>query len=826
MKNRFSWNVRPKALPENIVKGQNYRITVLEPQLIRFEYSNSGSFVDLASQSIFYRDFPKCDFEVQTQNGVLTLKTSELIVTYKENEQFGCGTLSVKLINEPASEWHFGDDYEDLGGTAKTLDEIVGTVAIERGICSRYGFTVLDDKGRMLLDESGWVQNREENTEDFYFFGFGYDYFGAIKAYYKLTGAPPLLPAYALGNWWSRYHNYTQQEYEQLMLKFKKEGVPFSVGVVDMDWHTTDVPPEEKPQYSVSPTPGWTGYTWNTELFPDHKAFLDFLHKENIKTSLNLHPADGVRKHESMYRTLAEAVGIDPESGERVALDILNPEFMEKYFDIIHHPYEDEGVDFWWMDWQQGTNYNWIHEPNTGGNLKDPRETLDPLWMLNHLHILDIARNGKRPMFFSRFSGPGSHRYPVGFSGDTVVCWNALALQPYFTATASNIGYGWWSHDIGGHQCGYRDDELTVRWMQFGVFSPINRLHSTKNEFSRKEPWCYEPGVEAIIKKWLRFRHDLFPYIYTMNYRNHEELIPLMLPMYYTHPKCSAAYEVKNQYWFGSELIVAPITEHSDSTSTLAKTEAWLPKGDWFDFFEGLHYISAKGRKINMYRSLDKYPVLAKAGAIVPLQQRDPSDNRLGGSDNMQVVVFPGADNSFTLYEDSGDMDDYKNGAFVKTQMSLKYGESAIFTIDPAEGDLSLIPSKRTWKIALRGFNRSISAKVSVNGKSIDATVERDTDTNTVYLTFEALVTDRCTVLVEGESLMHDNCDWLERCKKILQFAQLRISIKNEMYELITAMWRPLHSRVWRTSAYDPEQHAVAEALHEMMTLNRGEFEK
>ncbi len=827
MKNkRFCPVTSPKSCSKSFVSGQKYRFTVLTAQLIRMEFSENGEFVDLPSQSVFFRDFPEVTFSADTHNGILTIKTDELILTYNENEQFCADTLKIRLINEPASEWCFGEDYEDEGGTAKTLDEIDGNVELGHGVCSRYGFAVLDDKDRMLLNEHGWVVNRKENTEDSYFFGFGYDYFGALKAYYKLTGAPPLLPAYALGNWWSRYHRYTQDEYTELMLRFKKEGVPFSVGVVDMDWHTTDVAPEEKPQYSTSPTPGWTGYTWNTDLFPDHVGFLKFLHDENIKTSLNLHPADGIRKHEGMYREMAEAVGIDPDSGERICLDILNPEFMEKYFDIIHHPYEDEGVDFWWMDWQQGTNYGWIHEPNKDGKLHDPRETLDPLWMLNHLHILDISRNGKRPMFFSRFSGPGSHRYPVGFSGDTVVSWKALNMEPHFTATASNIGYGWWSHDIGGHQAGYRDDELTVRWMQFGVFSPINRLHSTKNEFSRKEPWCYEPGTEAIIKKWLRLRHELFPYIYTMNYRNHSELIPLMLPMYYTYPKCKAAYEVKNQYWFGSELIVAPITEHSDSVSTLAKTEAWLPKGHWFDFFEGIHYISNKGRKINMYRSLDKYPVLAKAGAIVPLQVRDASDNRLGNSEEMQVVVFPGADNSFTLYEDEGDYNKYQNGEFAKTEMQLLWDESAAFTIKPAVGDLSLIPEKRKWRIALRGFNRKVDAKLSINGKETAAKIEKDNSTNTLYLIFTADVTDTCEITITGENLMHDNCDWLERAERILQFSQLRISTKNEMYELITAMWRPLHSRIWRTSSYYPEQHAVAEALHEMMTLNRGEFEK
>lgn len=113
---------------------------------------------------------------------------------------------------------------------------------------------------------------------------------------------------------------------------------------------------------------------------------------------------------------MCKALGKEAD-GSPCSLDILNPDYMEKYFDVVHHPYEEDGVDFWWMDWQQGRDYWWIHEPNENGKLKDRREVLDPLWMLNHLHIIDIQRDGKRPMFFSRYCGPGSQRYPVGFSG-------------------------------------------------------------------------------------------------------------------------------------------------------------------------------------------------------------------------------------------------------------------------------------------------------------------------------------------------------------------------------------------------------------------------
>jgi alpha-glucosidase (family GH31 glycosyl hydrolase) len=150
---------------------------------------------------------------------------------------------------------------------------------------------------------------------------------------------------------------------------------------------------------------------------------------------------------------------------------------------------EEEGVDFWWIDWQQGNTTK--------------IEGLDPLWMLNHYHYLDSRRSGARGLTFSRYAGPGSHRYPVGFSGDTVISWDSLAFQPYFTANASNIGYGWWSHDIGGHMMGYRDDELYLRWLEFGVLSPIMRLHSTAIEVLGKEPWKYRADICENAEKWL-----------------------------------------------------------------------------------------------------------------------------------------------------------------------------------------------------------------------------------------------------------------------------------------------------------------------------------
>ena len=817
-KKRFQWPVRPNALPENMIPGSKYRFTVLTSRLLRLEYSAEGIFEDRASQSVFYRDFPKCEFACWREGELLLLETEDLFLTYRENAPFAEDTLTVRLKQEPASAWRFGEDFEDLGGTTKTLDTVNGACPVERGVVSRNGFSVLDDSNTLVLEEDGWVGVRKENTTDVYFFGYGYDYIAAVQDLYSLTGVPPLLPAYALGNWWSRYHAYTQQEYLDLVRRFREEDIPFSVGVVDMDWHLVDV---DVPSPVPNDLNGWTGYTWNEELFPDYKTFLKELHSYNLKTALNLHPAAGVRRHEAMYEEMAKAAGIDPATGEGVPLDILSQKHMADYFDIIHHPYEADGVDFWWMDWQQGTDYCWIHEANKPGEYQDERERLDPLWMLNHLHILDISRNGKRPMFFSRYAGPGSQRYPVGFSGDTFVTWQSLQFQPQFTAMASNIGYSWWSHDIGGHMGGYRDDEMFVRWLQLGVLSPVNRLHSSNSEFTRKEPWVYDREAEAVIKDWLRLRHALFPYIYTMNYRTHTERLPLVQPMYYSHPKCHAAYEVPNQYWFGSELMVAPITEKQDAASRMGKVTAWLPQGSWFDLFDGTYYASRRGRKLNLHRMLDTVPVLAKAGAIVPMANYPKNENRLLNAENMDILVFPGADNAFVLYEDAGDYSDYQNGAFAQTKLSLNWGEKAVFTIAPAEGDLTLIPEKRSWNIKLRGFHKDVCVKVLVNGEAVDAEAVRQGNSTCVCVT--AKVTDRVELRIAGDNLIHDNADAVSRIERIIQRSRISTREKEHMMAQVLSD-APTHKKLSHMHWPSSESEAVVDAIKELLSLTECEY--
>ena len=772
--NRFKWPTNGKAIADNVIICDNARFTILTDRLIRIEYALSSQFIDKASQFAFNRNFPKTEYSVSNDE-FLTIETDYLKLKYLKGTIFSEDTLSIELKNLGV-KWRFGTTPEQLKGTACTLDKINGEVELEDGVCSRTGFTVVDDGDSYLLSDNGWFEKRESNATDIYFFGYGHDYLGCIKDFYRLTGKPPMLPDYAFGNWWSRYYSYTQEEYLDLMERFKNENIPFSVAVIDMDWHTVETPKESMIDHPLCWN-GWTGYSWNKELFPDYKAFLSDLRKRGLKTSLNLHPSNGIGYQEDMYDEMANACGIDPKSRKLIKLDVLNPDFMEKYFDILHHPYEEDGVDFWWMDWQQGNDYWWVHDDE---HPQSDLEGITPLWMLNHLHILDIMRNGKRPMFFSRYAGMGSHRYPVGFSGDTVTTWQSLDFQPYFTANASNVGYGWWSHDIGGHMLGYRDDELQIRWLQLGVLSPINRLHSTKDIFAGKEPWNFRKDLCETYKDWLRLRHKLFPYLYTMNYCTYNELKPLILPMYYYYPECENAYKYRNQYFFGSELFVAPITSPNDKNSELGSVDAWFPEGLWFDFFSGLCY---KGNQtLKVHRTLEEYPVFAKAGAIIPTAS-EVVDNKLGNKEKMTVDVFAGADNTFNLYEDKGDGSNFKNGEYVITEFKLSWGEKAVFTIGPACGNTEIIPTSRNWNIKLRGFAKDIKLTLKIDNKETPCEIAYDLKSNTTSVVVENIsVSSEIAVEITGENLITDNQGAIDRVYDILLHSQMDYVTKSGLW--------------------------------------------
>ena len=382
-------------------------------------------------------------------------------------------------------------------------------------------------------------------------------------------------------------------------------------------------------------------------------------------------------------------------------------------------------------------------------------------------------------MLLSRYSGLGSHRYPIGFSGDACSTWDSLDFQPYFTANASNAGYGWWSHDIGGHMGGIRDDEMIVRWVQLGVFSPIMRLHSTSNDFMSKEPWNYGMEAEAAITAFLRLRHRLIPYLYTMNYRAYKEGIPLVQPMYYIYPDIHEAYICeRNEYFFGSKLIVSPITSPADAVTGLGSAEVWLPEGLWFDFFGRRIYNG--GRTLKVYRDIDGMPVFAKAGAIIPMAETE--GNGTGNPKTLRIAVFPGADGSFCLYEDEGGDMGYLDGICARTLIEYRHGSRPELTLHRPEGDDSIKVKDRSYIIELRSVCDTDDISVTSDGAELPF-VKEYMDGN-LYIRFEGVDAD--TVISFGGVRIAGNKAEDEVFRRLLK-ARCNNNVKPYAYSLITS---------------------------------------
>ena len=718
----FGWKSDSKTNGKFIFTRKDVRFSLLTDRLLRVEVDKDLKFTDEPTQTVICRNFDEPTFRIIDDGDIVIIITTKTIFKYdvKAHKMIGISLKNGKSLTEYSSG--------NLKGTYRTLDGANGAVKLGDGVMSKNGVAVVDDTAGLILNSDGTIGERRKTQKDEYYFAYNHDYRACLSDFFKLCGKVPLVPRYCLGNWWSRYKAYTQEEYLSLMQEFVDREIPITVATVDMDWHWVDVKKrfgKSGSKFVLNPFKadnifqgdGWTGYSWNTELFPDYRAFLKELQDNNFKVTLNLHPAQGVRFFDDMYEEMARAMNIDPATKQRVNFDITDPQYVDAYFNILHKPYENEGVDFWWIDWQQGT--------------KTKVKNLDPLWALNHYHTLANERDQKRPLILSRYAGVGSHRYPLGFSGDTHITWDSLDFQPYFTNTATNIGYTWWSHDIGGHMMQSKDDELYARWVQYGLYSPIMRLHSTSNEFMGKEPWKHNLQSEAVAVSCLRERHALLPYLYSMNYRTHEKSLALCEPMYYAYPETEEAYNVKNQYFFGSELLVAPITSRMNQKTYLGSVDVWLPEGRWTDIYTGAIYDG--GKKVKMYRGLESIPVLAREGAIIPMSSNDKENNWKNPTD-MTVRIFRG-NNTFELYEDDGETNEYKNGNYAITRYTVSEDNSNLsFVISPAEGNCSSLPQRRNYTLLFEDVAEAKEIKVLVNGKEAKADISSFKGKTTIVL--------------------------------------------------------------------------------------------
>lgn len=764
----FKLAFKPIADPEAVIQFGHARFTILTDRLIRLEYHPLGHFEDRASQAFWHRQQPVPRFTSRLEAHTLEIETDYLHLTYQrtDKEGFAADNLTI-MVKTTLSVWHPGlPAAENLLGTTRTLDMVNGDAPLSQGLMSRAGWSIVDDSATLVFNDQSWIEPRQVGGTDWYFFGYGHDYKACLQDYCRVSGEMPLVPRWILGNWWSRYWAYHQDSLTELINDLEAHALPFSVCIIDMDWHLTE---------TGNASSGWTGYTWNRKLFPDPSGMIDFLHQKGLKTALNLHPAEGIHDHEEQYPAMARRLGIDPATRTPIKFDITSPAFTNAYFEVLHHPQEAMGVDFWWMDWQQGQTCN--------------LPGLDPLWLINHLHFYDIGRDGqRRPFIFSRWGNEGHQRYPIGFSGDSYRTWESLRFETYMTPAAANVAYGWWSHDIGGHTGGFGEPELLARWIQFGVLSPINRLHTTKGEFYDNRPWVFEDAeILRVIREALQFRHALIPYLYTMAYRTYQQSLPLLMPMYYEYPEMEEAYHCPHQYLFGTELVAAPFVDPIDPETQLSRQVVWLPEGDWVHFFTGEHFKGNGWHAI--YGKLRDIPLFAKVGAIVPMAPHIGWGG-VGNPDTLDIHIFAGADNTFTLYEDDGETTAYRQGHACLTTISQQWAADHLtLSIAAPIGDINCIPAQRTYNLIFHGVSQAAAITAQVDGTAFPVTGDYDAQTETLTLSaIEVEIASAIEISLHTADLLARRDRRREKVLRMLMHFRGHINVRNRLADNIDAI--------------------------------------
>lgn len=687
---------KAKANKECVFQGNKYRITVLTERLIRLEYDENGFFEDRPTELVWFRNFEKPEFTVKEDHRFFEITTKYLTLTYTKDKKFyggkanPTGYLKVS-VNDSDRYWYYKHpEVRNYGSPSTHLSEN-GKVKYHKSLYSIDGFASIDDSESKVISQTGEIINRDNKEIDVYLFVYLKDFYSCLKDYFKITGYPALLPRYALGNWWSRNNSYNDTSLRELVNTFDKKQIPISVLLLNRDWHVRKYDKLDKLK---------TGFTFNKENFSSPFEMISYLHSKGIRLGLNVDPTEGIYPMEELYKIVKEYLTAD-EKGI-IPFNIYNPRFVDAYLKILIHPLDALGVDFFWIDYFDKTK-------------------LEELSLLKHYHFYDMMRNYKRrPMVLGYNTNLAAHRYPVLYSGKTVVNWDTLKLIPLHNLNSSNSGVSWWSHDIGGYYKGIEDNELYIRFVQLGVFSPILKFGSEAGKYYKREPWRWNIKTYSIVKDYLKLRHRLIPYLYTEAYLYHKEGKPIIEPVYYKFPEMYDDPLYKNEYYFGSQLFVSPIIKQKDFIMNRVIHKFFMPDGIWYDIVTGKKFPGGR-HYVSFFKDQD-YPVFARSGAIIPFGDND-NINDTTPPKNLEIQIFPGRSNTYKMYEDDGLSDLYKKGYYLITSIDYNYlPNNYTVIIRSIEGKSGIVPEKRNYKINFRNTKKANEIIAYFNNDKIEYT--------------------------------------------------------------------------------------------------------
>ena len=594
---------------------------------------------------------------------------------------------------------------------------------LEKGLYSTDGFVSIDDSNSLIFNEDGTVGKRSDKRIDIYLFMYKKDFGYCLKDYYKLTGYPPLIPRYAFGVWWDKNEKYDAASLDLLINKFKKSDVPISTIVLN-NWSDDEV------------------------ILSESDKIINLLKENNIHLSLPLN---------------LDLVKFKDEQEAR-EFNVFDKAFLTKYFNEVIEPLDTLGVDFY--------------------KLNHKADDLFTLRMLNYYFYKYQNTPDRRGLILSRNGLINAHLYPICDSGQTYVNWKTLSFLPEFNSTSSNIGVSYWSHSIGGFKEGIEDSELYTRFIQLGTYSPIFRLASEGGHYYKREPWMWDVKTRKIVRDYTKIRHRMIPYLYSESYKYSKTGLPLLQPLYYRYPEIYDEPLYKNEYYFGTELFICPITIQKDLTINRAIVNLFLPNGMWYDFKTGKKFPGGK-RYVSFYED-DGYPVFAKQGAIIPLNGKEYDLIDTNNPDSLEVVIFPGSNNTYKLYEDDGITNHYKEGKYLITSIDYNYlPNNFTVIIRPLEGDLTVLPETRSYKIRFRNTRKADDVIIYLGQTQIQGESYLD-ETDFVVEVKDVPVKQQLSINCKGKDIEIDAIRVInEDIDRIISDLSIPTRLKNEISNIL-----------------------------------------
>ena len=686
------------SLDEATFHGKNYRITVLTERLVRLEYSRDGMFNNYETPIIKNRHFDLPNFNKSEDDQILNIETSYFTLTYHKNSSFNSHSLFASC-NGKKIGWYFGQkEVRNLKSTAMSLDNRTDLPELEKGLFSLDGIATIDDSNSIRFDEKRNVVPSKNlfGYIDLYLFIYGKDFGLCLKDYFQLAGNPSMIPRYALGNWWSKECEYTDKEVLEKIDKFRMRNIPLSVFVLDCGWSKKD----------SNNFKNNLGFSFNKELISNPNDFVNKVHEKGIKIGLKINPQYGFYPYEDNFEIAKKYLPLNKNG--YIDFNPNDIRCVDVFFKVFLHPLESTGIDLVWNDYFDADK--------------------NKQYLVNYYMNLDLLKDNMRGIVLSRNSTYDAHTFNILYSGRNAINWNTLRILPFYNLNSANLGISWWSHDVGGSIGGIEDSDFYLRSLQFGVFSPILRFNTVKGNYYKREPWKWDVVTNSIASDYLRLRHRLIPYIYSEAYKYYKEGKPLVQPFYYYNINFYDDENYVNQYYFGDSFMISPIIKPLDEVFNRTIQRIYIPDGVWYDFKTGKRFLG--NHKYISFYTIDDYPIFVKQGSIIPMA----GENSFMSCDNpndLEIHVFPGNSNTYHLYEDDGITRNYLHGKYNITEIDYNYRKSNYtVVIRPIEGDISVIPAVRNYKIVFRNTKKADNVIIYNNDKLVENIETETTETD------------------------------------------------------------------------------------------------